>query len=204
CFVNAGLTHSRTLSCLVADTLSHAGRTFDDVGQLAVSTGPGSYTGLRIGLAAVKGMSLARSIPCAGVSTLLALAYNVRCRDGVVCAVLDARVGQVFAALFDVRGGVVTRLTPDDAMPLVALDRLIPDTAMAVGDGAQMVCRQIPRLVPGPDPLLLQRASSVICAAFAQEIPFVDAGLLQPDYHRKSQAEREREIKIHSMGGTIL
>ena len=111
CYLNVGLTHSATLMRLVGDTLGHAGLGPGAVDRLAVTVGPGSYTGLRIGMAAVKGMALAGDLPCVGVSTLLSLAYNLLCFEGMVCAALDARVGLVFAALFSVRGGEVSRLT---------------------------------------------------------------------------------------------
>ena len=166
-YCNNGLTHSATLMVLVQNTLAAAGLPFEAVDRLAVSVGPGSYTGLRIGLSAVKGMAAPFDTPCVGVSTLLSLSYNLLPFEGVVCAALDARVGQVFAALFSIRNGQVTRLTDDAAMTLEALGDILPDGAMLCGDGAQLVCGHFPDkgLRPPPAALQYQRASSVAQAA---------------------------------------
>lgn len=193
CFVNAGLTHSSTLLGLVRQTLSGARLPLGDIDRLAVSVGPGSYTGLRIGLSLVKGLAAAHDTPCVGVPTLLSLAYNLAPRDGIVCAVLDARAGQVFAALFENQGGNVKRLTPDAAMTLEALGDMLPEGAMATGDGAALCAARFShkRLQLCPAALRYQRASSVGYAAAA--LPAVCASELAPAYHRKPQAERERE-----------
>jgi len=196
-YCNNGLTHSSTLMVLVENTLRTAGLPFDQVNRLAVSVGPGSYTGLRIGLSAIKGMALAYDTPCVGVSTLLSLAYNMLPFQGVVCAALDARVGQVFAALFSIKNGSVTRLTEDGAMTLEALGEILPDGTMVCGDGAQLVCGQFPQkgLRLAPAMLQYQRAASVAQAAISEDYPAVSATGLNAEYHRKSQAEREREAK---------
>lgn len=196
-YCNNGLTHSATLMALVQNTLTAAGLPFEAVDRLAVSVGPGSYTGLRIGLSAVKGLAMPFDTPCVGVSTLLSLAYNLLPFEGVVCAALDARVGQVFAALFSIKDGRVTRLTDDTAMTLLALGDILPDGAMLCGDGAQLVCGHFPQkaLRAAPAALQYQRASSVAQAAITQDYPAVSAAELNAEYHRKSQAEREREAK---------
>lgn len=196
-YCNNGLTHSSTLMVLVENTLHTAGLPFEEVDRLAVSVGPGSYTGLRIGLSAVKGMALTCGTPCVGISTLLSLAYNVLPFEGVVCAALDARVGQVFAALFSIKAGSVARLTGDAAMTLEALGEILPNGAMVCGDGAQLVCRSFPQkgLRLAPAALQYQRAASVAQAALSENYPAVSATELQAEYHRKSQAEREREVK---------
>ncbi|HWP50665.1 MAG TPA: tRNA (adenosine(37)-N6)-threonylcarbamoyltransferase complex dimerization subunit type 1 TsaB [Clostridia bacterium] len=196
-YCNNGLTHSATLMVLVENMLKTADLPFEAIDRLAVSVGPGSYTGLRIGLAAVKGMALAYDTPCVGVSTLLSLAYNVLPFEGVVCAALDARVGQVFAALFRIENGRVTRVTADDAMTLEALGALLPDGAMLCGDGAQLVYGHFTekRLRLSPASLQYQRAASVAWAAQTEGYPALSASALAAEYHRKSQAEREREAK---------
>lgn len=195
-YLNAGLTHSATLMQMVQDTLSHARLTPGEIDRFAVSIGPGSYTGLRIGLAAVKGMAMASHRPCVGVSTLLSLAYNLLPFEGVVCAALDARVGQVFAALFSIHDQTVTRLTEDGAMTLEDLKRILPEGAMLCGDGAELVVRALgeqKQLLLAPSALRFQRASSVAAAALS--LPEDDAAHLTLDYHRLSQAERERAEK---------
>lgn len=202
-YFNGGLTHSATLMALVENTINIARLSFEQIDQIAVSTGPGSYTGLRIGLAAVKGMAAAFNTPCVGVSTLLSLAYNVQSFDGVVCAALDARVGQVFAALFNIESGKVTRLTNDDAITLDALGEQMPSGSIVCGDGAKLVNSKFPEknLRLAPAAVRFQRAASVATAAITEEYPARSATQLKAEYHRKSQAEREREAKQQQSGG---
>ena len=196
CFLHAGLTHSRTLTTLLRQTLGQAGVSPKDLDRIAVCVGPGSYTGLRIGVSAAKGFAMANGTPCVGVSTLLSLAQNVVCRDGTVCAVLDARAGQVYAALFEIQNGRITRLTKDDAMTLDALGTLLPNGCLVVGDGTALVVGAFPEkhLLAAPAVLRYQRASSA--ALLSEGMEAAPAALLLPDYHRKPQAEREREARL--------
>ena len=202
-YLNGGLTHSATLTMLVENTLSTARLGFKDIDRIAVTAGPGSYTGLRIGLAAAKGMAMGRNIPCIPVSTLMALAYNLTMYEGVVCAALDARAGQVYAATFNIENGKVTRLTEDKAMTLSELGEILPEGAAVCGDGAALVQRSFPekKLVLPPDTLIYQRASSAALLALAEKYEAVPADKLEALYHRKSQAEREREAKDKNQGG---
>lgn len=196
CYLNAGLTHSATLLRLVEDCLAHARCPFSAVDRLAVSVGPGSYTGLRIGMAAIKGLATPRNLPCVGVSTLEALAYNLLPCNGTVCAVLDARVGQVFTALFRVENGSVTRLTEDAAISLAALREMLPHGSIVCGDGTALVLRTFGEekgLRAAPTTLQFQRASSVAIASLGR--PAVSGRELEVAYHRLSQAERERAAK---------
>lgn len=199
CYLNTGLTHSRTLTSVMRRTLEQAGVSPAEIDRVAVTNGPGSYTGLRIGVAAAKGFAAAHDTPCVGVSTLLSLAQNVSCCEGYVLAALDARVKQVYAALFKVENGVITRLTEDDAIPLEALPDLLPQRALVVGDGAELVCSLFPdrAFTPAPAALRYQRASST--GFLAQNAETVPARELLPDYHRKSQAEREREARLKNI-----
>lgn len=200
-YLHTGLTHSRTLAGLIRETMARAGWTAGELDRLAVCTGPGSYTGLRIGVSTAKGMAAACGTPCVGVSTLEALAQNVSCRDGTVCAALDARAGQVYAALFSVREGVVSRLTDDDAMKLCELEAILPEGATVVGDGTMLVCGAFPQkhLRAAPAALRYQRASSA--AFLAEKAAPVPAERLVPDYHRLSQAERERAARENGQNG---
>lgn len=195
CYLNTGLTHSRTLASVIRRTLEQAEVLPNEIDRVAVTNGPGSYTGLRIGVAAAKGFAAAYNIPCVGVSTLLSLAQNVSCHEGYVLAALDARVKQVYAALFKTENGVITRLTEDDAIPLDRLCDMLPEKALVVGDGAELVCSLFPGrlLTPAPEALRYQRASSA--GFIAENSDTVSAEKLLPDYHRKSQAEREREAR---------
>ena len=109
-FQNSGLTHSRTLMSLCGDLLKNGGYTLDEVDVVAVAAGPGSFTGLRIGVAAAKGLAWAGDKLCAGVSTLEAMAWPLAHLEGAdLCAVMDARRQQVYNALFEVRGGALLR-----------------------------------------------------------------------------------------------
>ena len=116
-----GLTHSRTLMPMVDAMLKNAELTLGDMDAVAVAAGPGSFTGLRIGIAAVKGLAWAADKPCFGVSTLEAMAQNLAHMDGLLVCAMDARRNQVYNALFEAKSGVLTRLTPDRAIAVAEL-----------------------------------------------------------------------------------
>lgn len=194
---NTGLTHSETLLPMVDGALKACGLSCADVGLWGVTNGPGSFTGLRIGLSAVKGLAFAADTPCAGVSTLEALA---RCYvgEGTVIPALDARRGQVYWAAFDL--GSHRRLAPDEAAPAGRIADFLPDCkkpVFFVGDGAALCYNrfgQEPGVLPCPPALRLCRGAGVALAArqmLAAGHCTPPAALL-PDYHRLSQAERER------------
>jgi tRNA threonylcarbamoyladenosine biosynthesis protein TsaB len=202
---NAGLTHSQTILPMVEDMLRHTHVSLEEVEVFAVSVGPGSFTGLRIGLSAVKGMAMALGKPCAGISTLHGLAANVRDFRGILLPVLDARRGQVYAAAFRSDGAALTRLWEDEALSLADLAlRLesLDGPKLFVGDGA-VLCREaladLPDVAVVSPALRYQRASSV--AALAAELPpsaLVSAGELAPVYLRLPQAERELNNKEYN------
>ena len=194
---NCGLTHSETLMPMIDAALKTGGVRPDQLDLYAVTAGPGSFTGLRIGLAAVKGMALAAGTPCAGVSTLEALAW-CHTGSGTVIAALDARRGQVYWAGFDLE--THERLTPDDAAPVEALEKFVSGCKKPlffVGDGA-LLCynrySEVPGVLPCPQPLRVLRAAGVALAArqLWQDGRAVPPAALLPDYHRLSQAERDR------------
>lgn len=204
-FTDVPLTHSQTVMPMTQAALSHAGLAFSQIDLLAVCNGPGSFTGVRIGVAAVKGLGFERDMLCAPVSTLEALSNNmagVVC-EAVVCAVMDARCRQVYTASFSCDGGQLTRLTPDEAISieeckakLKALDRPV----IFVGDGAQLcfdACRfDLPCSV-APTHLRYVRPRGIALAAerLKQEGALVSASALQPSYLRLPQAERELKAK---------
>ena len=203
-FLSTGQTHSQTLLPMAEGLLAASGETLAGLDCLAVSTGPGSFTGLRIGIAAVKGMALGADKPCVGVSTLEALAWNLRGFQGVAAAVMDARCGQVYSALFRLDGGAVSRFTPDAAITIAQLGEMLQNQenpVFLVGDGAVLCYNTLLEKLPGlrlaPAHLRLQRASSV--GALALEIyqagGAVDCGRLMPSYLRLPQAERELKKK---------
>ena len=136
-FVNNGLNHSRTLLPMIDSVLQKAGVPIEKVDAFVCTNGPGSFTGVRIGVATVKGLAAAKDKPCAGLSTLLSMAYGGP--DGLLCCVMDARRGQFYTALFEKTGDTVTRLTPDDALAGEEIVSLLKKQARPftlLGDGA--------------------------------------------------------------------
>lgn len=199
-YLNVGLTHSQTMMPLVEHLLAAAHVTPAEVDGFAVNSGPGSFTGIRIGVAAVKGMAFGQEKPCVGISTLESMAYLFEGFDGVVCGAMDARCQQVYQALFEVRNGQVIRLCEDRALTIAELtDELksLGKPVLLTGDGAH-VCE--PAFAEkgiafrlAPPHLRYQRAYGVARAAeqaFAQGRG-VDAAALLPTYLRLPQAQRE-------------
>ncbi len=201
-FQCTGLTHSRTLLPMVDAMLQNAELTLDSIDLCAVSAGPGSFTGLRIGVSALKGMAWAADKPCVGVSTLCAMAQNLAHLDGalLVCA-MDARRSQVYNALFEAKGGALERLTPDRAIGLEELAaELQGDTRKKVvlGDGAVLAHGYLTQ--HGVDcalaPAALRYQDAVGVALAAAECEPCSAQELGVSYLRVSQAERERNARL--------
>ena len=203
-YQNTGLTHSQTLMVMAEDLLKQCGKTPQDVEAVAVANGPGSFTGVRIGVAAAKGFAWGADIPLYGVSTLESMALGLGAWDGVICPVMDARRAQVYNALFYVNQGVVTRGTEDRAISLADLSEELKNckkSIFLVGDGSNLCYNTLQEalgnLVLPPEHRLHQRASGVALAAQAMIEAGApgDAEALQPNYLRLSQAERERLAK---------
>lgn len=203
-FINTKLTHSQTIMPMVDSLLSCCETKLRDVDVLAVSAGPGSFTGIRIGIAAIKGMAFGCDKKCVAVSTLEAMAYCHLYHNGIVCAVMDARCSQVYNGLFKVENGKVERLCDDRAISIEALIKELENVhqnIILVGDGAEIcakaiaqtpVCAQL-----APYNVRFQRASAV---AFAAEIQAENGNTitsreLMPVYLRLPQAERELKRK---------
>ncbi len=199
---NSGLTHSRTLLPMAEDLLRNLDKTVRDIGVVAVAHGPGSFTGLRIGMAEAKGLCWALQIPAVGVSTLEAMAFGGPDMDGtMLCCAMDARRGQVYNALFTVEGGRPRRLTEDRAISIAELEpELLAEKKpwVLLGDGAELCYNTLDRgrlaLHLAPEPLRLQNARGVGLAALEREPRPVDE--LLPVYLRLSQAERERQSHL--------
>lgn len=197
-FQASGLTHSSTLLPMAQSLLANAGLSMADVDVLAVAHGPGSFTGLRIGVSLVKGLAFERDLPCVGVSTLEALANCMPRRDAVLCAVMDARAGQVYHANFDLAGEVPVRLCEDRAVTLAELREelsAIDRPVLLAGDGAHLLTDAGE---PVPENLRLQNAYGVARLAarvYAAGGDF-SAAALRPEYLRLPQAERERLAKM--------
>ncbi len=195
----AGLTHSRTLLPMVEGMLKNSELTMEAMDAVAVAAGPGSFTGLRIGIAAVKGLAWAAEKPCIPVSTLEAMAWPLAHLEGSIVCAMDARRQQIYNAAFLADSGALKRLREDRALSLeeAAADLAGLDGPMTiVGDGAQMcfeffTARGIDcRLAPVH--LRLQSAAGVALAAWRRRTETVSAQELMPVYLRLSQAERER------------
>ena len=200
--VNNGNTHSETLLPKVESILKEAKLTPADIELFAVSNGPGSFTGVRIGCATVKGLTFGRNTPCVGVSTLEALAYNLKGSDGILCPVMNARRNQVYNALFRFEGDRLVRLCEDRAIAISELSEELSDKSEKVylsGDGVIITAPAIPADKLGfTHPVMAhQNAYSVaMCALEAYRSGNYTTDIdLAPTYLRPSQAERERMEK---------
>ena len=205
CYLDAGMTHSETILPLIDNCLKFCHLTCADIDVYGVNAGPGSFTGLRIGLAVVKGLALPKQIPCAGVSTMAALAYGLS-GEGTVIGAQDARRGQVYWGAFDLAAH--DRLTPDTAAPVTTLENFVQTCKKPlffVGDGATLcynTYKNVPGVVCVPQPMQVLRGAGVALAARAmwERGECVPPAALLPDYHRLSQAERERAEREKTEG----
>lgn len=200
-FLNCGLTHSVTIMPSVEWLLEKCELEISDIDRIAISEGPGSFTGLRIGMAAVKGLAWSDEIPCVGVSTLLAAAEGVRHIKGIICAVMDARAGQVYNAVFKSDGKTLTRLCDDRAIETAKLiEELYGEESVTVcGDGTEVLMESAPgNFVAAPEHIRHQRATTV--AFLAEKASAVSGKELEPEYIRLPQAERQRLEKLKKEG----
>ena len=201
-YQDTGLTHRRTLMPIVEHILKNTGLTMADMDAVAVAAGPGSFTGIRIGVAAAKGLAFGADKPTIGVSTLAAMARSVAFSDGLVICAMDARRNQIYIALFEAKDGQLTRLTDDRAIALADLAeelRTDPRPMTVVGDGAKLChtflteagisCRM------APPHLVMQNATGVALEAesMAAAGKTVSAQALEPVYLRPAQADPLRK-----------
>ena len=206
-YQNTGLTHSQTIMVMAEDLLKQCGKRVPDVTAVAVASGPGSFTGIRIGVAAAKGFAWGAELPCVGVSTLAAMAVGLGIWQGYVCPVMDARRSQVYNALFHVDCGKYTRIRDDRAISLLELGedvKNLSEPIFLVGDGSVLCYNALSEMVPGlvlpPEHRLHQRAAGV---ALEAERMLKSGGsfpgeALVPNYLRLSQAERERNERMQT------
>ncbi len=204
--LHTGNTHSEQLLPSVDFLLKSLKLTPSDPDVFACAAGPGSFTGVRIGAATIKGLAFGRGKCCAAVSTLEALAENLHGLNGIACAVMDARRGQVYTATFDVRNGETKRLTPDDAMSVDELGEMLANFGFdcpvyLVGDGYDVAYPRLKdkliSLAETPTSLRAHSAVSVaaVAARMAEKGELMDDISLSPSYLRLSQAEREYNEK---------
>ncbi len=204
-FINVGLTHSQTLMPMVESILKSTNINIKDIDVLAVNAGPGSFTGIRIGVSSIKGMAMPGNVPCIPISTLYSMAYNLLGANVIVCAVMDARCGQVYNAIFDVSGEKITRLSEDRT---ISIEKLYEELekfekkVIFVGDGAVLCYNKKEEYKSNveiaSESIRYQKASSVAFAAFDEYLkgkPTVDSTDLLPTYLRIPQAERELKTK---------
>ena len=197
----SGLTHSRTLLPMAEDLLKNAEMEMKQIDCFAVAQGPGSFTGIRIGIATVKGLAWAADKPCIGVSTLAAMAWNGVAAGGLICDVMDARRSEVYNALFRIEDGRPVRLCPDRAISLSALTEELRERGEApflVGDGTELASaffreQHLEHRVP-PENLRWQNAWGVAMEAAGKKL--CTSQELLPVYLRLSQAERERQARL--------
>ena len=205
-FSNTGLTHSQTLLPMIDNTLKTAGLTVDDIDCFAVTNGPGSFTGVRIGVSVVKGLSQPLNKSCMAVSTLEAIAKPLENSGVYAVSVMDARCNQVYTAQFDCENGF-SRVTDDDALSIEALGEQLKSVnkiKILIGDGALLCYNKMKDVVKdielAPLNIRYQSASSVALIAYDNYVKlgdscFIDANHLVPNYLRLSQAERELKKK---------
>ena len=206
-YQNSGLTHSQTLMVMAEDLLKVCGKSAADVTHLAAAAGPGSFTGIRIGVSAAKGFAWGAEKPVYGVSTLESMALGLGVWSGYVCCCMDARRNQVYNAIFLVEQGKLTRISEDRAIALSDLKNELAHLdgpIYLVGDGAALahktLSQDIPELILPPEHRMHQRAGGVALAALAamDRGENADGAALQPNYLRLSQAERERMEKLQA------
>lgn len=208
-YANTGLTHSQTLMPMIENLLNVAEKSLSDLDAVAVNAGPGSFTGVRIGVSAVKGLAFTGELPCIPVSTLESMAENAVAVPGtVICCLMDARCQQVYGALFEKgEDGVVRRLSEDEALTVAQMgERVVAlgKPVVLVGDGSEMCYRiwkgTLSSVYLAPPSVRYQNAAAtaVIAARRFAEGKTISAEELLPLYLRLPQAERELNARISS------
>lgn len=209
-YQNCGQTHSRTLLKMAEDLMENCSVQPEEITAVACAAGPGSFTGVRIGVAAAKGFAWGQEVPCVGVSTLEAMAYQAGCFEGLVVCAMDARRDQIYHAVFSCQAGQLTRLREDCALSLEDAAQALKKekkSKIIVGDGAQLCYNSLRKTVSdcvlAPEQLRYQRASGVALAARSLLLKGEggNTALLAPNYLRLSQAERERNERMTKSKG---
>ena len=202
-YTNTGLTHSQTLMPMIESLLKYSNTSLDDIDLIAVNKGPGSFTGVRIGVAAAKGLADVKNIPVCGTSTLESMAYNLVDIDCIACCVMDARCNQVYNAIFDITDGKITRLTPDNADSIENVTEELKKykkIKFFVGDGAEICYNKSNEesdiRIAAPSDRFQSAVGVCFCAMNASRDQYIDSALLVPEYLRLPQAERELNKKL--------
>lgn len=201
--INAGKSHSELLLPAIEALMNASGLSYSDIDLFACSSGPGSFTGVRIGVSTVKGLAFGYNKPCVGVSATEALAYNFIDFDGIICPAMDARRSQLYNALFRSENGTITRLCEDRTIPAaeLAAELMSYDKPIYINGGGEHIIRKAaegnPNIMPTNEILKYQNGYSVALCALAKYESSENKGgftdlALQPTYLRPSQAERMR------------
>lgn len=204
-FSNTGLTHSQTLLPMIDTALKNASLKVDDLDFVAVSNGPGSFTGVRIGVSAVKGIAQPLDIPCVSVSTTEVIAKPLENTGCYAVAVMDARCNQVYTAQFDCENGF-NRITPDEAITIDELGDKLKDvkkTIVLIGDGTKVAFNKLKDVLPNitvATASVVYQSAADVCVLAAEKVSVEDFKLTMahdvlPNYLRLSQAERELKKK---------
>lgn len=206
-FVNVKLTHSQTLMPMIENLLTSCKTTIKEIDGFAISNGPGSFTGVRIGISAVKGLAAAKKLPCATVSTLYAMAQNYSDTDCIVCAVMDARCNQLYNAIFDIQNGEITRLCDDRALLVDQLATEIENLSqnnnkyvIIVGDGADIFYKSVKDFKNVKKAHPSREFQTAVGVGYAALPIFKNGKTISPNellpfYLRLPQAERELKMK---------
>lgn len=212
-FINTKLTHSQTLMRMIINMFENSAVKLSDIDAIAVAAGPGSFTGLRIGISAVKGLAEPGNLPCYPVSTLSGMAENLSNTDCVMCAVMDARCNQFYNALFKINGGVVTRLCPDRALLAgelyEELKKFSNGKIIICGDGADLFYKQLENtenIILASESLKFQSAVGVGLYVHKNidVLTAVEPENLLPVYLRLPQAERELKQKQKTNNSEVI
>lgn len=206
-YANTGLTHSQTLMPMIENILQVTEHTVGDLDAVAVNAGPGSFTGVRIGVSAAKGIAFTDDLPCISVSTLESMAANTAAAPNmVICCLMDARCQQVYGALFEKNAaGDLLRLTEDEALTIQEMgEKLVSvnDPIILVGDGSEMCYRvwkdSIPNITLVPASVRFQNAAAtaIVAGRYFEQGKVFSAEELQPVYLRLPQAERELNARM--------
>lgn len=205
-FLNSTLEHSASLLPIIEDVLVRASVKIRDLDLICVSNGPGSFTGIRIGISTAKGLAYSDNIPCVGVSSLESMAFMFRDLEGTICPVINARNSNVYTAIFESDGdGKITRNSEDDILKIEELKELIGNNkTYFTGDAYDLVVPHFTgdKMKKTPSLLKNQNAYGVILAGYEKFKLSQDKNAhdfshknLKPVYLRKTLAERQRLSK---------
>lgn len=202
-FINTNITHSQTLVPMAEQLLNNTNLSINDIDALAVSVGPGSFTGVRIGVSVVKGIAMPLNLPCIGVSTLEAMAYNYIEKDCIIVSTMDARCNQVYNALFRFNDCKLERLCGDRPISISELEKDLEnykEKVILIGDGAKLCYDafgyKYDNVYLAPENIRYQNAVGVAFSALTKEA--VSAEKIMPTYLRLPQAQRELKKRLEN------